>query len=362
MKNRTVSLILRISITFYTAVVLTLVGAASSIGESSSRPLKVMTMNMYLGADLAPVLAATSFDEFATEVAAVYITVQQSDIPARAAALAAEIEAGQPDLVALQEVSLWLTGPFGGPADSVSYDALVLLLDALEARGLSYTTIAALNEFDAEAPSALGINIRFIDRDVVLARSDLDVSELKLANIQAQHFTTNLSFVTPVLGLVTIPRGWISVDGKIRGKSFRFINTHLESFHPAIQAIQSSELVLGPANTNVSVIMAGDLNTDSASGDPVGNAGYQILSSSGFIDLWSLINPGSAGNTWPLHLGDSLTATTPTQRIDLIFFKGEIDAVAVDLVLNTPAALTPAGRWPSDHAGVVGTFDLKVLD
>ena len=362
MKNRIVSLILKISITIYTAGMLTLVGVATPEGEGSSRPLRVMTRNMYLGAELAPVLAATSFSEFAAEVATVYINVQQSDIPARAEAIAREIEAAQPDLIALQEVSLWLTGPFGGPADSVSYDALALLLDALEARGLRYTTVAELNEFDAEAPSALGINIRFIDRDVVLARADLNVSELKLANVQAQHFTTNLSFVTPVLGLVTIPRGWISVDGKIRGKSFRFINTHLESFHPAIQAIQSSELVLGPANTDLSVILAGDLNTDSASGDPVGNAGYQILSSSGFLDLWSLLNPGSAGNTWALHLGDSLTATTPTQRIDLIFFRGEIDAVTIELVGSTPAALTPSGRWPSDHAGLVGTLDLKAFD
>ena len=362
MKNRTISLILRISVTLYTAAMLTLVGVAYSVDEGSSRPLKVMTRNMYLGADLAPVLAASSFEEFATEVATVYINVQQSDIPARAAALAAEIEGAQPDLIALQEVSLWLTGPFGGPADRVSYDALVLLLDALEARGLRYTPIATLNEFDAEAPSALGINIRFIDRDVMLARADLHVSELKLANIQAQHFTTNLSFVNPVLGLVTIPRGWISVDGKIRGKSFRFINTHLESFHPAIQAIQSSELVLGPANTDLSVILAGDLNTDSASGDPAGNAGYQILSSSGFIDLWALLNPGNPGYTWSLHLGDSLTSTTPTQRIDLIFFRGEIGALAVNLVGNTPAALTPSGLWPSDHAGIVATFDAKPVN
>lgn len=360
MKSKTLSAILRISVTLCTIALMSLVGAANTVPEGSSRPLRVMTRNMYLGADLAPVLNATSFPEFATEVATVYITVQQSDISARAAALAAEIDSSQPDLIGLQEVSLWQTGPFGGPANNVTYDALQLLLNALEARGLRYTPISVLTEFEAEAPSALGINIRFADRDVVLAREDVNVSELKLSNIQAQHFATNLSFTTPILGLVTIPRGWISVDGKIRGKSFRFINTHLESFHPAIQAIQASELASGPAATDMPVIVAGDLNTESATGDPAQNAGYQILASSGLTDLWTLLHPGSLGNTWALHIGDSVTTVIPTQRLDLVLFRGDIEPVAEELVGHTAASLTPGGLWPSDHAGLVAIFDLKL--
>jgi endonuclease/exonuclease/phosphatase family metal-dependent hydrolase len=62
---------------------------------------------------------------------------------------------------------------------------------------------------------------------------------------------------------VTIPRGWISVDGKLRGKDFRFVTTHLDGFDPRVQAAQASELVQGPqgpGNTNLPVIIAGDLN------------------------------------------------------------------------------------------------------
>ena len=218
-----------------------------------------MTRNMYLGADFDRVLAATSFPEFANEVAALYIHVQQSRIPERAAAVAREIEATQPQLIGLQEVSVWRTGPFGGPATTVTFDTLQSLLDALSARGLHYTPISILTEFEAEAPSALGINIRFTDRDVILARADLGASELVLSNIQAQRFTTNLMFMTPVLGPLTIPRGWISVDGKVRGKSFRFVTSHLESFHPGIQAVQASELIQAACNTTLPVIIAGDL-------------------------------------------------------------------------------------------------------
>lgn len=328
---------------------------ANSGDHNNRRELTVMTRNMYLGADFDGVLGATSFPEFANEVAALYIHVQQSRIQERAAAVAREIESTRPQLIGLQEVSVWRTGPFGGPATTVTFDSLQSLLDALSARGLHYTPIAILTEFEAEAPSALGINIGFTDRDVILARTDLNTSELILSNVQAQHFTTNLMFVTPVLGPLTIPRGWLSVDGKIRGKTFRFVTTHLESFHPGIQAVQASELIQAACNTTLPVIIAGDLNTDSPSGNPTDNAGYQILRSSAFSDIWTSFHEGEAGNTWPLHVGDSLTATTPSQRIDIVFFRGAIDTEEVELVGDLPTS----GLWPSDHAVVVALFDLK---
>jgi endonuclease/exonuclease/phosphatase family metal-dependent hydrolase len=317
-----------------------------------------MTRNMYLGADFDRVLAATSFTEFATEVAALYVHVQQSRIPERAAAVAREIESTRPDLIGLQEVSVWQTGPFGGPATTVTFDTLQSLLDALSARGLHYTPISILTEFEAEAPSALGINIRFIDRDVILARTDLNASDLILSNIQAHHFSTNLMFMTPILGPLTIPRGWISVDGKVRGKRFRFVTSHLESFHPGIQAVQASELLQAACNTTLPVIIAGDLNTDSPSGSPTENAGYQIFLSSAFSDIWPMFHEGETGNTWPLHVGDSLTDATPSQRIDLVLFRGAIGPEEVELIGNRRLGPTPA-LWPSDHAGVVASFNLK---
>jgi endonuclease/exonuclease/phosphatase family metal-dependent hydrolase len=355
-----------------TFLVLCIVALLNSTGLAHSRDddrdsgdnhrghqLTVVTRNMYLGTDFGPILAATSFPDFANAVAAAYIQVQQSNIPERAAAIAKEIDATRPDLIGIQEASIWQTGPFGGPATTVTFDALQSLLDALAARGLHYAPVATLTEFEAEAPSALGINIRFTDRDVVLARTDLNQSELRLSNIQAQHFTTNLMFITPILGPLTIPRGWISVDGNLRGKSFRFVTTHLESFHPGVQAVQASELVQGPGNTPLPVIIAGDLNTDSPGGNPAQNAGYQIIVSSGFSDLWTFFHEGEPGNTWPLHLGDSSTSTTPTQRIDLVLFRGDVRPEEIKLIGNRRSARTPDGLWPSDHAGVVASFKLK---
>jgi len=333
-----------------------------------------MTRNLDEGTDFGPIFQATTLQDFAIQVAAAYLEVQASNIPERAAAIADEIAAQQPYLVGLQEVSVWSTGPLFMHADTETFNALRSLLTALAARGLQYTVIAILKEFEAEAPSALGIEIGFADFDVLIARTDLSVSELKVSNIQAQHFLTNLVIPNPILGPVTIPHGWISVDGKLRGKNFRFITTHLEGFHPAVQAAQASELVQGPGNTDLPVIIAGDLNTAPLAsfgvpgcpppgGSPATNPAYNIIASAGFADAWVILHPSDSGFTWPLHCEDPFTPfTTPDQRLDLVLFRDGhkgLDALTTDLIGDKPSDLTPSGLWPSDHAGLASVFRLE---
>lgn len=69
--------------------------------------LKVMTRNLYLGAELGPVLAVTSFEELVQEVGVVWAKVQSTDFVERAEALADEIAEFDPHVVGLQEVELW---------------------------------------------------------------------------------------------------------------------------------------------------------------------------------------------------------------------------------------------------------------
>jgi endonuclease/exonuclease/phosphatase family metal-dependent hydrolase len=341
---------------------------------NGDRVLPIMTRNMDEGTDFAPIFQATTPQDFATQVAAAYLEVQASNIPERAAGIADEIAAKQPYLVGLQEVSIWRTGPLFMHADTVTFNALQSLLTALAARGQHYTVIATLKEFEAEAPSALGIQIGFADFDVLIARTELSVSELKVANIQAQHFVANLTFPNPILGSVTIPRGWISVDGKLRGKNFRFITTHLEGFDPTVQAAQALELVRGPGDTDLPVIIAGDLNTAPLAsfgvpgcplpgGSPATNPAYSIVASAGFADAWVISHPNDAGFTWPLHCEDPLTpVTTPNQRLDLVLFQSghkDLDALKTDRIGDTTSDLTPSGLWPSDHAGLASVFRLE---
>ena len=88
------------------------------------------------------------------------------------------------------------------------------------------------------------------------------------------------------------------------------------------------------------------------------NAGYQIFLSSAFSDIWPMFHEGEMGNTWPLHVGHSVTDATPSQRIDLVLFRGAIGPEEVELIGNRRLGPTPT-LWPSDHAGVVASFNLK---
>jgi hypothetical protein len=115
--------------------------------------LTVMTQNMDDGTDFGLIFGALTLDTLKTAVANTYAEVQASNIPERATALAGEIVATQPDVVGLQEVSLWRTGPAGGPASTVTFDALQSLLTALAQRGAHYSVLAVLTNFTTEAPS-----------------------------------------------------------------------------------------------------------------------------------------------------------------------------------------------------------------
>src|SRR6476659_5047459 len=72
--------------------------------------VKVMTRNMYFGADLTRSIAATTFPDLLAANAQIWTNVVHSDIPARARLIAREIADNRPDLVGLQEVSQWLSG------------------------------------------------------------------------------------------------------------------------------------------------------------------------------------------------------------------------------------------------------------
>src|SRR5215204_1975958 len=287
----------------------------------------------------------------------------QASLPAeRIAGVVDEIQAASPDLVGVQEAALWRIGtPFDpSSATTVTYDFLQLLLDELAAHGLHYEAVAVKTNFDAEVPAVfsqtLAFDVRFTDRLVVLARTDLKTSELKIENIEAHHFTTSLTFSSPTLGTITIPRAWIAVDAKLRGKTFRFVTAHPESFVPIINFIQVSELVQTAGNTELPLIFAGDFNADAAAND----ASYQVLVGAGLTDVWTETHPNDAGLTWALFIGNASVYINPTQRLDLILTRGGIEGTAADVTGENPANdRTPSGLMRSDHAGVTAEFILK---
>src|SRR5262245_63745004 len=148
----------------------------------NDRAVTVMSRNLYFGADLTPAIAATTVPELIAAATHIFGVVQASIIPARAEVIVAEIAAARPDLVGLQEVVLWrsqFAPDFAAVPDAttVEFDYLQLLLDALATRGAAYDMVAVhvTNDLEAPALTATGFccrEIRFTDREVILARAD----------------------------------------------------------------------------------------------------------------------------------------------------------------------------------------------
>jgi hypothetical protein len=125
-----------------------------------------------------------------TAAAAVLSHVKQVDFPARAAKIADEVAAHHPDLIGLQEVSLWQLGPDCQHLGSY-VDYQQILLAALARDGLSYRVVSSDLNFHLTVPLAgvlPGVGCAaFADHDVILARGLL-VSQLRLSNPQSGEF------------------------------------------------------------------------------------------------------------------------------------------------------------------------------
>jgi endonuclease/exonuclease/phosphatase family metal-dependent hydrolase len=337
---------------------------------TQAKSVTVMTRNLYLGADLTPAIAASDIPSLAVAASGIWAVVQATNFPDRAKALAREIKKAKPDLIGLQEAALWRTGIpdgppiFGGtPATTVVYDFLQSLLDDLDAIGAPYDVVIVQAEADLESITASGFDIRLTQRDVILARQKFaDKKHVALDNAQSAHFVTNLTLpLAGGLAFVTSTRGWTAVDvtlDKQERKTFRFINTHLEAFHPIVRDVQANELIAvgGPADTGTTVVLAGDLNSDALQAFPDSLA-INTLLGAGFTDTWLLRKHKHDDPGLTCCYGEVLLdpdASGFNSRIDHVLTLPETKVSKADVVGTDPDDRSPDdGLWPSDHAGVV---------
>jgi endonuclease/exonuclease/phosphatase family metal-dependent hydrolase len=323
--------------------------AENMANERNDGVVRVMTLNMDEGTDFLEVIAATSPAAFVAAVTTTYQNIQDTKPAERAAAMAREIVNERPDFVGLQEASILRTGSTS-PATTVQSDLLQLLIDNLATMGQNYIVAGIVPGFDAEAPTTLGFRVRVTTQDAIIIRAD-PAASVKLLGAHAQHFLTNLTYLTAV-GPFTNPRGWASVDATVRGRTLRFVTTHLEqSSSPTTQLAQAKELVLTAGNTPLPVVFAGDFNaTADSSSDPT-FATYQAIINAGFMDAWADYTsaPGFTCCQDPgLRNPDSLLS----HRIDLELSRGAIGVADIHLIGVNPSDRTRSGLWPSDHAGV----------
>jgi endonuclease/exonuclease/phosphatase family metal-dependent hydrolase len=361
--------------------------------NGQAKAVSVMTRNLYLGADLTPAIAAPDRNAFVEANGKILRDVTANDFPVRAKGLAEEILKKKPDLVGLQEVALWRTGPPSlepllntgakPTATTVRYDYLAELLAQLnKGKGKGgkgkpqYRVAVSQDEFDFEAPADENgqpgdgpngaipnaeINGRLTMRDVILVRNGAGVT---FKRPQAGHFANLLT--VKVSGVsVTVTRGWVAIDAKVRSShTFRFVDTHLESFDPAtqvpsIRALQAGELVApgGPATSSLPVILVGDLNSDDDTVEPGDQQAYRALLAAGMRERSTNKPLGCCLNSSLLAEGAGGSVADFNHQVDHVMTR---DPKEVKLKASYVTGRQPVrGFWDSDHAGLFSALYFK---
>jgi endonuclease/exonuclease/phosphatase family metal-dependent hydrolase len=393
------------------ALVLTLLpGVADAAkGKKKGNKLTVMTRNLYLGADLTPALQANNVDQAIDAGGEIVNQVHATRFPSvRAASLAAEIKKRKPDIVGLQEAAWWRTGPvdlnaaLGTPVasqtDPLGGDFLTELLAKLNKKkkgkkgsasaaakkkkpALRYVLAVVKPEFDFELPvndngqgsglAGADHNERLTMRDAILVRKGVGV---KFKNATSGTFNTLLR-VSLAGGVrnIDVTRGWTAIDVKARGKSFHFVNTHLEAFDSSgsnttnqgttlgrgdIRAAQASQLVGpgGTANSPRPVILLGDINSDDDTVQPNGDRNaYAALTAGGFSER-STANPLSCCLNDPFLVGGPNSINDFDHQVDHVLTnKGKVRFVKGFVDGRAPVN----GLYPSDHAAVTSVLKIK---
>jgi len=363
-------------------VALAMPAAAEAATRGKRAPkVTVMTRNVFLGADLAPAINAASIPEAIDGAGTIWNELQSTRFPERVVPLAREIKRSKADLVGLQEVALWRQqipsdggappiSPIPGaqPASDVEFDFLALLRAQLRKIGARYRVVVVQNEFAGELPADVDHNdatgtgplagfgadfdASLTMRDVILVRRG---SKVKLGRTRKGHFDTRYE---PSIGGIVIPvdRGWVSVEARLRGGRFRFVNTHLEAFgDPKIREAQAKELVAGPLDTRRQVILVGDLNSGIARHNeperPGDDLAFRALARFGMKDR------GAIQSCCYDNLFDPNSVFDHT--VDHVLTKPGLRKIRAHVTGDDASERTASGLWPSDHGGVVSRLRMR---
>lgn len=376
--------------------------------------VRVWTQNLYLGADLTPLITATSAEEFLAAADEALTQIALNNFPLRARRLATEVALTQPDLIGLQEVfNFELNGTNAGPP---FVDYLDTLLDALAARHQRYRVAAIVKHLDITIDidvdgDGIEDSVHVLDRDVILVRNgvkvfklDGDISEgglcgAPIPNPAYPYFDGEFFSSTPSedgcnytilaeanspVGTITIERGFVGVDARVRGKTYRFVNTHLEEVelipdHPETaiyQSLQAAELIgtlLATTPLDTKLILVGDFNSspvdmpiniEIAPGQIIQIVPpYQIIAGEDFEDIWdtnilAFLDP--EGFTCCQEGDLANRRSLLDERIDLIFVYDSLfrpKAFVTGRVPIFPLSVPP--NWSSDHGGVFARLFFK---
>jgi endonuclease/exonuclease/phosphatase family metal-dependent hydrolase len=383
---------------------LLLPGAADAKGKKKSHPLTVMTRNLYLGADLSPILNASNVNQAVDAGGEIVNQVHATKFPSvRAALLANEIKKKKPDVIGLQEAALWRTGPvniaaaLGTPSaaqlDPLGGDFLNDLLTQLntgktkvkqgakkKSSKLRYRVAVVKTEFDAEFPvndngqgsglAGADHNERLTMRDAILVRKGV-----KTSSPSSGTYNTLLRVNLAGVKQLDVTRGWAAVNVKAHTRKLHIVDTHLESFdskssnganngqtYPkgGIREAQAKQLTSAQPNGAVSsgapTILLGDLNSNfPATGDqqPGDTLAFQAVTAAGFQLRQASAPPFSC------CIEDPNLAQTNTVGVSHVVDHVMTNSGKVRFKKGGVTSTYANGLWSSDHFGVFSRLLIK---
>jgi endonuclease/exonuclease/phosphatase family metal-dependent hydrolase len=333
-----------VAVTLAATAALATAGPVADAARTNTSDVRFMTRNLFLGADLIP-LATTKGKEFERAAGNLLNTVKASDPEGRMKLVAGEIAKAKPDLVGLQEVTLWRTGAKNdpAPANTVVIDYLASLKRELAARGAKYRVVADQRTLNLEGPTDQDVDLRFTDGNVVLARKGVKVTKAR-----SSDFKNQLQIPTQQMGTISVNRSFNQLNATVRGAKLHLVNAHLEAYSPDTRLQQAKELVAGPLRSKLPTVLVGDLNSGPNLPKPEDRPPYQAIAKAGFRDR------RTSKPQCCFH--DDLKTGTWDHIVDHIMAKPKLKLVKSFI---TGLETTAGGLHPSDHGGVVSVLRLR---
>jgi endonuclease/exonuclease/phosphatase family metal-dependent hydrolase len=358
----------------------------------------VMSRNIYLGADVGVALELIPNMPAAAQF--MWDQVKATDFSKRSALFVEEINRESPDVIGLQEATIWYCKAHFWSSKTEVFNFTAELLKALDGRyviaehqgkqafnpGYSIgpipflTTVTDPDTFQplfGSNKASCGFQIG----DALLVKSDRAADVLAVGNTEYEAIYK----VVPTL--MEIHRGYTWADIRIGSTTTRFVTTHLESLFSENElptaALQAEQLIADLGKTKAPVIVMGDFNSDprdprgldapNPGGQPVANEkcaigatkcnAYRLMRQAGFIDAGPDASDATAF-TWGMNAllsaPDSKRVEAArkmgnnfgfTDRLDYIFFKNGVE-------VSTSRVIGIQPPYASDHAGIVSELEI----
>ena len=358
----------------------------------------VMSRNIYLGADVG--VALELIPDMPAAAQFMWDQVNKNDFSKRSVALAAEIQSYKPDVIGLQEATIWYCKKNAWSKKVEVFNFTDQLLQALDGDyvlaskdgktafnpGYSINPIPFLTmvkdperfqKVFGQDKAACGFQIG----DALAIKKELAGQVVRVGNTEYEDSYS----IVPTL--MTIYRGYTWADINIANIPVRFITTHLESIWDENKvpntAKQATQLIKDVKETNMPLVIIGDFNSDPRDPRPANAANpglqptaskecpagsskcnaYRLMKEAGFNDAGP---DASDPTTYTWGMNALLTGPDPdrlkaaqamgneygfTDRLDYIFTKNGID-------VTTSQIIGYKAPYATDHAGVFAEFTI----